>query len=255
MKCAIMQPTYMPWLGYFSMIDQVDVFVFLDDVQLTKRSWQVRNKLKSNDTELMLTIPVKSSEDKARIKINNADLDETSGWRESHLKSIKFNYSGSPYFTEVYTFIENLYSRPYTKLSEFNINFIKEICRKIGIDTTLINSSDIHTKFGTKDLMLASICVAVGADEYLAAIGSAKYIERYSPGGEIIKNSIDLYYQAYEHPIYFQKGNFVSHLGILDLLFNEGFRKSIDIIRSGRRENIHYMKYGDLLIEGVKNEN
>lgn len=254
---AIMQPTYMPWIGYFSMIDKVDKFVFLDDVQLVKRSWQVRNKIKQNDNEVMLTIPIIKDKTRKNMLINNTRYNNMEGWKYKHLKSIKYSYSKAKYFNEVYPFLEELYKLDFKSIGDFTSKLIIDICNKIGIETVLIFSSDLIKPKVTKDKLLSTICQKLGAKRYLSAQGSAKYIESNNPGGSFTKHSIKLYYQNYNHPIYNQLGNqFITHIGIYDLLFNEGFENSLEIIRSGNMEDIHYKifrkKYMSIESGGLK---
>ena len=129
--CAIMQPTYNPWLGYFDLIDRVDTFVFLDNVQVVKRSWQVRNRIKTPKGELFLTIPIIRPKGQS-TKLNEALIDDTQHWRRKHIKTIEFYYKNAKYFDEVFPFIKGLIEFPTTILSEFNINFITTISKKIG---------------------------------------------------------------------------------------------------------------------------
>ena len=138
---AIMQPTYMPWMGYFSMIDQVDEFVFLDSVQLVGRSWQVRNKIKYNNQEKMLTIPADKSHNRnERIIASTSYAGET--WKNGHLEMIKQAYRKSPFYSEVVEFLNRLYSKTYPSIGNLNATFIVEICRRIGIRTPFFFSSE-----------------------------------------------------------------------------------------------------------------
>ena len=98
--CVIMQPTYLPWLGYFDLIRQSDIFVFLNDVQFSKQSWQVKNRIKNLSEELMITIPVKKSS--LSTKIDMVLIDNTKNWKKKHLKSIYLAYKKSEFFDEIY---------------------------------------------------------------------------------------------------------------------------------------------------------
>lgn len=242
-QIAIMQPTYMPWLGYFSMIEQVDEFIFLDNVQLTGRSWQVRNKIKLNDAERLLTIPVEKDLPRDERFIN-ATKYFGENWKKSHLDCIRTAYKKAPYYKEVMAFLEEKYAEKQASIGDFTIFMIKNIARMIGIDTVLKSSSQLLNVYGEKDEMLVSICKSVDADRYLSAQGSAVYIEKDAPGGAFARNGIELTYQNYIHPEYKQLGDtFISHIGIYDLLFCEGFEKALEIIRSGKREDIDYMTF------------
>lgn len=236
-----MQPTYLPWLGYFSLIDKVDKFVFLDSVQLVKRSWQVRNRIKFNDQEVFLTVPVLKKEHRNEMLIYNSLIDYEQNWKEKHLKTIKYAYNKTPYFNEVYDFIQEIFNKEIKYLGDFNINLIINISERIGIKTNFYKSSEMKDLIGKKDELLANICSKIGCNIYLSARGSSEYIEKETPGGSLVKKGIDLYYQNYEHPTYKQIGkNFIPYLSIIDLLFNVGFDDAINVIRLGNKKDIHY---------------
>lgn len=241
-QIAIMQPTYMPWLGYFSMIDQSDEFVFLDNVQLVQRSWQVRNKIKLNGIEKMLTIPVNKDKSREYRYICNTRYSGCE-WKDNHIRNIQQAYSKAKYYESVMPFIYELYMKEYSSIGEMNINFIKAICNKIGIETSLINATNLGVT-GRKDALLVDICKKRGADTYLSAQGSAAYIEANGPAGEFGLNGISLYYLNYNHPRYRQLGEgFIPFIGVFDLLFNEGFSAALSIIRDGAIRNFSSAEY------------
>lgn len=227
-----MQPTFFPWLGYFAMIDSVDKFVFLDNVQLVKRSWQVRNRIKQNDSELMLTVPiVNKSRDK--MFINNTCVIQNGDWKRKHLETIKYCYHKAAYFNEIYELITSVYNKQHIFIGSFNIEIIESMCKYMGITTKLVRSSYIENLHGKKDELLVNICKSENIDNYLSALGSASYIEKDIIGGEFSNSNIILEYQNYNHPTYRQIGNiFLPYLGIIDLVFNEG-KNSLNVIRNG----------------------
>lgn len=244
---AIMQPTFNPWLGFFDIIDKVDEFVFFDDTQLVKRSWQVRNKIKSNELDLLLTIPIIKTKSRDDLLIKDAVINYTVNWVNKHLKSITFSYSKSAYFDEVFPIINEHYQNRFELLVDFNIKLIERICEILGINTSFRMSSDLHQSRKSKDEKLVDYCTQLKADVFLSASGSSKYIEAMNPGGAFSNTGIDLYYHSYNHPLYKQLGkNFIPYLGIMDLLFCEGFNNTLNIIKLGRRDNIHYLNLQNL---------
>lgn len=239
---AIMQPTYMPWMGYFSMIEQADEFVFLDSVQLVGRSWQVRNKIKDNNQERVLTIPIDKSHARSERMINNT-LYANEAWKNNHLENIRHAYRKSPFFKEIIDFLEPLYFRTYNSIGDLNMTLISEICRKIGINTKFYQSSKFHMN-SHKDDLLVEICRYLGADTYLSAQGSAVYIEKGNAGGAFSRQGISLLYLNYEHPTYPQQGEkFIPYIGIYDLLFNVGFNDALKIICKGKHQNYTCEEY------------
>ncbi len=243
-QIAIMQPTFFSWLGYFDMIDQVDTFVFYDDVQLAKRSWQVRNRIKSCNGELYLTVPIKKTKSRDELLINESLIAYDEDWQGKHLRSMEASYKKAAYFTTVFAFLQNYYEKKYELLSSFNCGLISGVAHAIGIETNVIKASSLERIAGVKDARLAAICKHLSADAYLSPQGSADYIESTEPGGEIVKQGISLYYHFYEHPVYTQLyGSFVPYMSIVDLLFNEGFENALGIIRKGRKTKMGYAQY------------
>tara|TARA_B100000963_G_scaffold274789_1_gene243012 strand:- start:8324 stop:9088 length:765 start_codon:yes stop_codon:yes gene_type:complete len=242
--CGIMQPTFLPWCGYFDMIDQVDYFVLYDDVQLAKRSWQVRNRIKSHDGEFYLTLPIKKTKGRDDLLIIDSEISYEQKWLKKHLRTIENFYRKSDYYDEIYNFIYKHYMKKYDSLSKFNSDFIINVSDKIGIKTRFVHSSTMNNLKGVKDERLTSICKRLKSKIYLSSQGSSSYIELKNPGGEFSKKSIDLYYHFYNHPVYKQlNGKFIPYLSILDLLFSVGFSQSLNVIRSGRMQKVFYKEY------------
>lgn len=224
-----MQPTYLPWIGYFGMIDLSDLFIFYNDVQFVKRSWQRRNKIKTPHGWTWLTVPVISNfkENINKIRINN-DMN----WREKHLKSIKFNYKSLPYFNEFQDILEHIYSETFEYLADFNIKIIKEIAKNLNIDTKFMLSSDLKSS-GAKTDRLISIINQLKENkecDYLTSPGTKDYIEPV----KFKENDINLYWYYFHHPEYPQLfGDFKPYMSIIDLILNIGTKESIKLIRKG----------------------
>lgn len=226
---AIMQPTYLPWAGYFDLIAQSDVFVFLDSVQFDKRSWQQRNRIKTPDGELLLTVPVLS---KGRLdqKICEVQIEQTAGFEEKHIRTIEHYYRKAPLFNKYMEEFTAILRKKHHYLADLNIELIKWLCAAIGIQTELVSSSSLDVR-GSKVELLVATCQAVGANRYLSPAGSKAYIEENNIFSE---QNIELKYQVFQHPVYSQLyGNFIPYLSVIDLLFNEGAR-SLEIIRAGQ---------------------
>ena len=230
---AIMQPTYLPWIGYFDLLDQADTFVFLDSVQFDKRSWQQRNRIKTHNGESFLTVPV-MTKGRRNQKISEVEIARTQDFPKKHLRTIEHNYSKAEHFAYYWDELNSLLKQDYRYLAELNITLIKWFKRILGIHAELIRSSMLDVK-GKRVELLVEICKSVGAKRYLSPIGSRPYIEN---NNLFEKQDIDLRYQNYSHPEYRQLfKEFIPYMSIPDLLFNEG-KKSLEILRSGRKENI-----------------
>lgn len=234
MKTAvIMQPTYLPWMGYFDLMDQADVFVLLDSVQFDKRSWQQRNRIKSPNGELMLSVPV-LTKGQFTQRICEVKIDASAHFHKEHFKSIKLNYAKAKYFKDYSQSLEEIFNKNHEFLTDMTIAIMSWLKNEFGIKTELVRSSTLNVE-DAKTGLLVKICQAIGANQYLSPLKSRDYI---GEGEVFAKNKIKLLYHQYNHPQYTQLfGEFVSHLAAIDVLFNEG-NKSLSIIRSGRQASL-----------------
>lgn len=230
MKTAvIMQPTYLPWIGYFDLMDQSDYFVFLDSVQFEKRSWQQRNRIKTSAGELQLSVPV-LTKGKFQQKITDVGIDATHSFYKKHLKSVKLNYSKATFYNKYIIGLEKILYKQHTYLVKLNIELIKWLKEQLTIKTHLLRSSQLNVR-GNSTELLVNICKDLGAETYLSPIGSKSYIQE---GKLFSDNNIKLQYHDFKHPTYHQlDGKFIPYLSVIDLLFNEG-DSSLKVIRSGR---------------------
>lgn len=236
--CAIMQPTYLPWLGYFDLIDQVDTFVFLDNVQLEKSSWQTRNRIKTHEGALFLSVDRQKCKGLQLPLLNATLLNEQQQWRQKHLRSIANAYRKAPFFAQVYAFIETLLQPPLApqSLSELNISMIRQICVAMGITTPCIQASDLLPTRTEKTARLIDMCTSLGCETYLSPPGAWGYLNELQAEAGFAEQGITLRYHTYHHPMYPQLyPPFGSHLSVLDLLFNVGFEQSLQLIRTGRQ--------------------
>lgn len=232
MKAVVLQPMYLPWMGYFGMIDQADVFVFYDDVQFTRRSWQRRNKIKVPDGDFTwLTVPVKKDFGQ---NINEVKIKSGEDWRDSHWKSIHHSYAGSPYFDKYRNSIESIYKSEWDSLVELNTSIIYAVLEclpEVGNSTEFIYSSKLSAS-GAKSDRLVSILTEIGADTYISGPGAKEYLDPQMFNQE----GIDVYWHKFDHPEYSQRhGDFVSHLSVIDLLFHVGDR-SEQLIREAEED-------------------
>ncbi|WP_281630269.1 WbqC family protein [Vibrio sp. St2] len=221
MKVAIMQPTYIPWVGYFAMMNSVDRFVILDHVQFSRRSWQQRNRILSNGKEQLLSLSVRKAD--RSTPINEIELTEPNGNFGKHLKTIHQSYSKSEYFDLYYNDLLCL-SNEVTSLCDLNVKLINYIKEQLSIETELIFSSNLNVE-GTKSELMFNICSKLGATSYLSAMGSKEYMESES-GFDFNKVSVE--YFDYKPKSYPQGLNdFVPYMSALDLLFNVGTKSRL----------------------------
>lgn len=233
MKIAISQPTYLPWLGYFDLIDQVDTFVVLDTVQFEKQSWQQRNRIKTPSGLQWLTVPV-AFRGRFGQKIHEVEIREPEFWRK-HLRTLEVNYGRAPYFDEYFPEFSAILvgSSASMRLTDLNVMLLKWFLEKLGISTPLMLASSLAQE-GARTELLANICRRLGASHYVSPLGSAVYLLEEM---RIFSDyHVDVAFQNHSHPEYRQLfPPFVPYACVLDLFFNEGPR-SAKIIRSGRGE-------------------
>jgi len=218
MIVSISQPTLFPWIGYFNLIKNSDVFVFFDNVKFEKRSWQMRNRIKkvSKDGEDEVWIRMPTRLEKSETLIKDVLIDNSQKWREQHVNAFKSHYGNS--FDEI-NFLKEMYVKNWERLADFNIEFITQCCKFLEINTKLIKASNLNIS-GKRSFLLLDICKKLGATEYLTTIGAKDYLENDVTIFE--KENITITYHNYKHPNYRQRGKtFVENLSVLDLLFNE----------------------------------
>jgi len=215
-RLVILQSSYIPWKGYFDLINDADLFVFYDDVQFTKNDWRNRNKIKTHQGPLWLSVPVGSNIDR---KICEVEIG-SSQWQSKHLASLRLNYSKSPCFSDYEFLLEDLYVKTAWKsLSGLNQFATRTIAEVLGIKTIFLDSRRFDAE-GSKLDRLISLIKKTGADTYISGPSAKAYIDenRFSQEG------INLIWKDYSgYPEYPQRFPPFEHaVSVLDLLFNVG---------------------------------
>ena len=219
-KVAILQSCYIPWKGYFDLINLVDEFIIYDDVQYTRADWRNRNKIKTPQGATWLTIPIRHK-GRYRQKIREAQV-AIHGWAFKHWKAICINYSKAQYFEEIKSYFEDLYEEcsRETYLSKINYRFLKRIVDMIGIKTRISLSMDYEYR-GDRVGALVDLCRQVGAGIYFSGPNAKNYLDekRFELAGIKVcwmdYGDYSTYNQLYCPP-------FVHEVSIIDLLMNEG---------------------------------
>jgi hypothetical protein len=231
MRAVVLQPTYLPWMGYFGMIDIADTFVFYDDVQFSVQSWQQRNKIKSaNGNWIWLSVPIVR---KFGQNINDVRINNTTNWKKKHWASIFQSYTKAPCFEEYKEEIERIFQIEREYLSDLNISIIKKLSELLGVRIPeFMKSSEFGDITGQKTDRLLLVLEKIGADEYVSGPGAKEYINI----GVFKEKGIKLYWYEFQHPVYPQiRGEFISYLSAIDLLFNTG-GEAAGYIREGAKD-------------------
>jgi hypothetical protein len=219
------QPAYLPWLGYLHKIATCDVFVILDDVQFEKNSYTNRNKIKTPNGELWLTVPIQS---KGHLEkpIRLLEIDNQSNWQDKHWKTILQSYKKAPFYKESISWLEEIYANKWTNFVELTNRMTKEILKRVGIKTKLIQQSELNCQRKKQELIL-ELCEKTGADTYISGTLGQNYIEPAS----FENKGIRIMFQEYRHPVYTQLyGEFIPYMSCLDLLMNVGEKRALDVI-------------------------
>jgi len=220
-KCvAIVQSSYIPWKGYFDLIRAVDEFILLDDVQFTRRDWRSRNRIKTPQGLMWLTIPVQS---KGRYlqTIQETCVVAEGDWSGRHWASLRANYAHAPFFDAYASELEAVYRdlAKETRLSAINHALTAAACRLLAIETPIRWSSDYDSVSGRNERLVA-LCQQAGATEYLSGPSARDYMDEamFAAVGVAVRFAD---YAGYpEYPQLYPP--FEHHVSVLDLLFSTG---------------------------------
>ena len=218
MTIAIMQPTFLPWIGYMCMIKQVDKFVFLDNVQFETRSWQSRNKIKLQDRTHILSLSCQKAPQKTPIHL--IKLDPQLHWRKKILQTLHHAYSKSLNYHKYFPILEKNLLQNQT-LVELNTQLITYFCQELNIKTPLFYASKLDLPLAKRENLLFEICQFFKANSYLSPEGSKVYLNQPESIKLFTQGKISIKYFDFIHPCYKQIGKkFIDYLSIIDFLFN-----------------------------------
>lgn len=217
-RVAIVQSNYIPWKGYFDLINSVDEFILFDDMQYTRRDWRNRNKIKTPQGTTWLTIPV-DVKGKYLQKIRDTTVSDPN-WAQAHWKCIRQFYSRARYFADYREIFETLYlGCEETSLSLINRRFLAAVCGMLGITTKLTCSMQYSIAEGKTERLIA-LCKQAGAGIYVSGPSARDYVQP----DLFAQEGIDLVFFDYSgYPEYNQLyPPFVHDVSVVDLLLNEG---------------------------------
>ena len=214
---AIVQSNYIPWKGYFDIIGQVDAFMFLDDVQYTKRDWRNRNLIKTKKGLAWLSVPCNHKRDSLICDVSLVE----SNWQKSHFNKIYTSYNKAPYFKYLLPFLELVYlQQKWTNLSELNQFVIKKICKDfLQIETEFLDSRNYDSK-EKKMFLILDLVKKVGAKNYLSGPAAKNYIVEE----DFLKEGINVEWIDYSYIKTYNQlyGSYEDNVTIIDLLVHTG---------------------------------
>lgn len=214
-KLGVLQPGYLPWLGYFDQLQKADVFVHYDDVQYDKHGWRNRNRIKGINGPMWLSVPVLHS-GRFGQAICEVKIDNRQSWRKKHLVSICQAYARAPFLEAILAPLTEIIERPQIRLVDLDLAIIHWIADKLGITTPCFRSSTLDIG-GDRNERLLRLCDHFKATIYLSGNAARSYldVERFAAEG------VSVEWQDYIHPTYPQlHGDFVPYMSILDLMMN-----------------------------------
>ena len=227
---AVLQPGYLPWLGYFDQANRSDIFVHYDDVQYDKHGWRNRNRVKSTQGEPhWLSVPVLHS-GKDWPRVVDVEIDQRSSWSRKHLGTLQQFYGKAPFFKAYYPEIESVLSTPFAKLVDLDLALTEKLFALLGLKRRTERSSTLGVP-GEKTERLIALCQRFEATHYLTGDAARDYLDVAA----FTRVGVKVVWQEYQHPEYPQGPlAFVPYLSIVDLLLNCG-PESLRVLAAGGR--------------------
>lgn len=225
MTVVVLQPGYLPWLGFFDQMRRADVFVYYDDVQYDTHGWRNRNRIKTQQGSLWLTVPVRHS-GLSKPRILDVAITPRTNWAKKHIASIRQAYAGAPFLKQYLPALEELLMRPWERLVDLDIAAVALMAQWLSLRPRIERASELGIEGGQSE-RLVNLCRRFGASTYLSGSAARDYLD--VPLFE--RNGVVVQWQDYAHPIYPQlHGEFVPYLSAIDLILNCG-EQSTDIVQ------------------------
>lgn len=225
---SLHQPNFIPWTKLLAKIAASDVYVAYDSVQFTRTEFHNRQRLRTRQSTVLLTASVRRA--KSRQRLCDVQLDNNSDWRGLHLRVIAQEYRKAPHFDEVLPLVRDVYAGDQEMLVDFNLDLLRSMCDYLGYPTMIVRASTLPHSGDNTDRLI-QLTTAVGGDEHITSTWGTD--RRYIEWDRVAEAGITIRTQEFEHPIYRQQFEpFEPHLGVLDLIFNEGRAAATTISRS-----------------------
>jgi WbqC-like protein len=214
---VVLQPSYLPWLGFFDQVKRSDVFVFYDDVQFDKNGWRNRNRVKTARGPVWLTVPVRHT-GRAGQRIDQVEVDARAPWARKHLRTMREAYAQASFLDRYLPELADLLEREWTLLVELDIALSRLMCAWFGLERPMYRSSQLDIG-GSRNERLLALCRHFAADRYLSGESAREYLDvgRFNDAGVAVE------WQDFAHPHYPQlHGAFVPFMSAIDCVLNVG---------------------------------
>src|SRR5512138_3765411 len=214
---VILQPGYLPWLGFFDQMRRADVFVYYDDVQYDTHGWRNRNRIKTQRGPLWLTVPVRHS-GLSKPRILDVAIDARTNWAKKHVASLRQAYAAAPFVKQYVTALEEVLMTPWERLVDLDLTVAGLLAEWLGARPRIECASTLGIG-GDQTERLVNICRHFGATSYLTGSAARGYLNVTL----FENNGIAVDWQDFTHPVYPQlHGEFVPYLSAIDLILNCG---------------------------------
>lgn len=222
MKIAILQSNYLPWKGYFHLIQSVDKFVFYDVVKYTKNDWRNRNRISSREGNNWISIPI--SADSVKLNINEVKLPSHIKWKENHINALYNAYHKAEYYYQVIELMNFLKETDTEYLSFINTSLIKFISSKIGINAKFYSADELQIR-GDRVEKLVNVCEDLSATTYLSGPAAKDYLAGFE--FKFKEKGITIEYMEYpDYPLYKHvHGSISQNLSIVDIIAHISWEK------------------------------
>jgi hypothetical protein len=225
---VVLQPSYLPWIGFFDQVRRCDHFVFYDDVQYDKHGWRNRNRIKAASGPVWLTVPVRT---RGRMgqPICDVEVSNETPWARKQLKTIEEAYARAPHRQPYLTALSELLDRPWERLADLNIATSQLMCGWFGLARPMHRSSQLGIG-GDRNARLLALCQHFKVDHYLSGAAARSYLDL----DLFAAHGIRVEFQDFGHPEYPQQhGVFLPYMSALDLVLNVGEDCSKVLVRPG----------------------
>jgi WbqC-like protein len=217
MTVVILQPGYLPWLGFFDQMRRADVFVYYDDVQYDTHGWRNRNRIKTQRGPLWLTVPVRHS-GLSKPRILDVAIDGRTNWAKKHVASLRQAYSGAPFAQQYMAALEAVLMQSWERLVDLDLAVVDLLAEWLAVRPRIERASALGIG-GAQTDRLVNICRHFGATRYLTGSAARTYLDV----ALFEHNGIAVEWQDFAHPVYPQlHGEFVPYLSAVDLILNCG---------------------------------
>lgn len=217
MIITIHQPDFLPWLGFFDRWKKSDLYIILDDVQFLRRGWHHRDRIKTSQGPMWLTVPVQKKGNYNQL-IRDVKIDNTIPWRDKHLRTLEMHYGKAPNFHYCFKSLQEIYAHEHISLIDLNMDLLRFLGAAFTIGTPVVFSSDYATPTNSSQ-KLVDLVKRAGGSYYLTGLGAKEYLDE----GLFEQEQIKVIWQKFQHPVYPQlHGDFVPMLSSIDYLMMQG---------------------------------